>query len=276
MKKEVKNKFIELTNKRVISINEINTPFSTTYKINDAYILRLNPPLRDETISFKDEKEAIDKIAPLLISEKVIYLDEVSGTKLSKFIHASFLYSTRLTNLEINHVAKTLKKLHKANLKVTKNFEPLEKLNFYKTYVENDKHINFDYERKLLKEFQKIYSKEDNLILCHNYLRREHLLFKFNSVILVDLRYASNNSPLYDLASFIEENYLDYEQKEYFLKVYFGAKLNSTIKKKIDTFIRFIHIYDYYQSLYLGEITKKAIYFKIANLKLNEIEKDLI
>ena len=86
-KKEARLIFKKITNINVKSIEEIYSGFSNqNFIINDAYILRILRPNRDETLLTKNEIENYKAIENLKISEKIIYLDENNGIKITKFI----------------------------------------------------------------------------------------------------------------------------------------------------------------------------------------------
>ena len=110
-KKEARLIFKKITNINVKSIEEIYSGFSNqNFIINDAYILRILRPNRDETLLIKNEIENYKAIENLKISEKIIYLDENNGIKITKFIHQTHYYSSPLKIEEIKSVAKNIKK----------------------------------------------------------------------------------------------------------------------------------------------------------------------
>ena len=92
--------------------------------------------------------------------------------------------------------------------------------------------------------------------------------FKTNAIIS---RYTSLNNPNFDLASFISENDLNDEQKEFFLKKYFGYKYNSLKKKKVDLFIYFQDILFYYWAMSYFFTRNDKIYLEIAKKKRDRI-----
>lgn len=84
-KKEARLIFKKITNINVKSIEEIYSGFSNqNFIINDAYILRILRPNRDETLLIKNEIENYKAIENLKISEKLVYLDENNGIKITK------------------------------------------------------------------------------------------------------------------------------------------------------------------------------------------------
>lgn len=275
MRYSIKKTFEECMNKEVRSCVELTDGFSNeNFLINDAYVLRLPLPNGDTTISRKNEKKVYETIFSINISEKLCYFDVKTGIKVTKFVHNPIIYKTTPTNEQILLVAKSLKKLHRAKLIVPFDYDALKRLKTYKKTLSKDLNINEEFEKRIIEEFNKFYLLED-VTLCHNDLVQGNLLFKFNGLTIIDREYSSMNSFYFDLASFISENNLSEEQKEFFLSKYFGCKYSNRKKKIVDVFINFQDILFYYRALYLYKKRGKSIYQTIAHVKLDRINKTI-
>lgn len=275
MRYSIKKTFEECMNKEVRSCVELTDGFSNeNFLINDAYVLRLPLPNGDTTISRKNEKKVYETIFSINISEKLCYFDVKTGIKVTKFVHNPIIYKTTPTNEQILLVAKSLKKLHRAKLIVPFDYDALKRLKTYKKTLSKDLYINEEFEKRIIEEFNKFYLLED-VTLCHNDLVQGNLLFKFNGLTIIDREYSSMNSFYFDLASFISENNLSEEQKEFFLSKYFGCKYSNRKKKIVDVFINFQDILFYYRALYLYKKRGKSIYQTIAHVKLDRINKTI-
>ena len=275
MRYSIKKTFEECMNKEVRSCVELTDGFSNeNFLINDAYVLRLPLPNGDTTISRKNEKKVYETIFSINISEKLCYFDVKTGIKVTKFVHNPIIYKTTPTNEHILLVAKSLKKLHRAKLIVPFDYDALKRLKTYKKTLSKDLYINEEFEKRIIEEFNKFYLLED-VTLCHNDLVQGNLLFKFNGLTIIDREYSSMNSFYFDLASFISENNLSEEQKEFFLSKYFGCKYSNRKKKIVDVFINFQDILFYYRALYLYKKRGKSIYQTIAHVKLDRINKTI-
>lgn len=275
MRYSIKKTFEECMNKEVRSCVELTDGFSNeNFLINDAYVLRLPLPNGDTTISRKNEKKVYETIFSINISEKLCYFDVKTGIKVTKFVHNPIIYKTTPTNEQILLVAKSLKKLHRAKLIVPFDYDALKRLKTYKKTLSKDLYINEEFEKRIIEEFNKFYLLED-VTLCHNDLVQGNLLFKFNGLTIIDWEYSSMNSFYFDLASFISENNLSEEQKEFFLSKYFGCKYSNRKKKIVDVFINFQDILFYYRALYLYKKRGKSIYQTIAHVKLDRINKTI-
>lgn len=272
MKQKIKSIFTSATQKEIRSSQIIENGFcNENYNINDAFVLRIPKDNADETLNYKHENIVYKTIEPLKISEKVVYFDENTGIKISKFVHNARQYKTTPTNEQITYLAKTLKKLHSSNLKVPFGYQMFYRLSIYKKSLFEDEYIDTKIEKQIIKDVQKIFAK-DEMVLCHNDLVQNNLLFKFNGLTLIDWEYSGMNNFYFDLASFISENNLNDEQKEFFLSKYFGAKLNDLKRKKVNIFINFLDLLFYYWGLYYYRKRGDIIYKKIALEKLEHIK----
>lgn len=276
MKQKIKSIFTSATQKEIRSSQIIENGFcNENYNINDAFVLRIPKDNADETLNYKHENIVYKTIEPLKISEKVVYFDENTGIKISKFVHNARQYKTTPTNEQITYLAKTLKKLHSSKLKVPFGYQMFYRLSIYKKSLFEDEYIDTKIEKQIIKDVQKIFAK-DEMVLCHNDLVQNNLLFKFNGLTLIDWEYSGMNNFYFDLASFISENNLNDEQKEFFLSKYFGAKLNDLKRKKVNIFINFLDLLFYYWGLYYYRKRGDIIYKKIALEKLEHIKVNFI
>ncbi len=272
----IKRLFEEMTGREVRSQEQIKEGITNeNYLINDAFVLRYPRKDHDECINYKLEKEVYEKIEPLKISEKIVVMDTKTGIKISKFVHNTRFYFNTPTDEQIRNTVKTLKKLHSAKIKVSKSYEPFKKLDYYKKYVESAAFLDERYEKLVKKAYEEIDKKEE-YTLCHNDLVHHNLLYKYNGFILIDWEYASMNSPLFDLASFISENNLSEEQETYFLKLYYGFKFSNLKMKKVDAYVRFLDILFYYWALHYYKKRGDKIYYDIAIEKFNRIKEGMI
>ena len=272
MKQKIKSIFTSATQKEIRSSQIIENGFcNENYNINDAFVLRIPKDNADETLNYKHENIVYKTIEPLKISEKVVYFDENTGIKISKFVHNARQYKTTPTNEQITYLAKTLKKLHSSKLKVPFGYQMFYRLSIYKKSLFEDEYIDTKIEKQIIKDVQKIFAK-DEMVLCHNDLVQNNLLFKFNGLTLIDREYSGMNNFYFDLASFISENNLNDEQKEFFLSKYFGEKLNDLKRKKVNIFINFLDLLFYYWGLYYYRKRGDIIYKKIALEKLEHIK----
>lgn len=273
MQYDLKKLFFEITSKEARTISDIKEGITNdNYLVNDAFVLRIPKENRESLINFKQEKNNYKAIEPLKISEKLLYLDDENGFKITKFIHNSHFYVS-INEEVMNSVAKMLKKLHTSEIKVPYGYQMFKRLEEYKKNIDKKYYISESYEKNVIKKVQNIFSKEP-LTFCHNDLVKGNLLFRFNTSFIIDWETGAMNNPIFDLASFISENDLNEEQEEYFLKRYYGYKYNQMKKKRVDIFISFLDILFYYWALSYYFTRNEDIYLKIANIKLERIKRN--
>ena len=270
MLNDPKKIFKEITSKEIRSCDFIPEGITNkNYLINNAYVLRIPKDNVESLSNYNNEKNVYGLIENLKISEKMLFLDTSSGVKITKYLHNTHLYKV-LSDEEIIYVAKTLKKLHNANIKAGFGYQMFNRLEDYKKNIPEKYYINDAYEKRVIKEVTKIFSK-DELCLCHNDLVKGNILFKFNCCFLIDWEMSGLNNPNFDLASFISENNLSEEQKDFFLKKYFGYKYNNLKKKRVEIFIYFQDILFYYWAMSYYFKRNEKIYLDIAKEKRNRI-----
>jgi thiamine kinase-like enzyme len=277
MYKDIKEIFETETGKKARSIKKIEGGFNNdNYLINDAYILRLLKENEDETIDHTKEAEIYKNILTSFpLAEKIVFFSEDGAIKISRFIHGSRPYKDSLDETQILSIVRALKKLRKNDYQTSQHYDAIGKLETYKRTLNKDEEIDQTLEMKTKEEFAKILSK-DSEIFSHNDLVRGNMLFSFNGVKLIDREYASMNSSYFDIASIISENGLNLQQKEYFLKKFYGTKLNLSLRKKIGITILFQDILFYYRANYMFLKRKDSIYQKIKDDKRKRIASDRI
>lgn len=271
MPTNIKAIFHKYTGVKIRSVVEISTGLSNiNYKINDAYIFRYKPIYRDPTLNYKNELKVIKSIEKLSISEKIVYFNANTGLKISKFIHGARAYIAKPTQQQLILAAKALKKLHNAKIDVGFNYDYLGKLDVYKKELPSYFLLNPELENDIISSYLKVYDKE-KLVLCHNDLVQNNLLFKYNEVFLIDWEYSSMNPLIFDLASFISENNLSFEDGLFFLKKYYGKSFSKSKEKKVNITIKALDVLFYYWSQYMFIKKGDSIYITIANDKYNRI-----
>ena len=267
MDQKIKDLFEKTMDKKVRSSSFLKTGYNNlNYLINDAFVIRVPRENKDPTTDFKKEEQIYKKIEPLSISEKLANFNVETGVKITKFVHNTRKYVNTPTNEQILYVAKKLKKLHNSNITVNFGYMMFNKLKVYKEGTPMHLHLEENYEKKVIKEVRRIFSKTP-MTLCHNDLVKDNLLFRFNDVVFIDWEYSAMNNPYFDLASFVSENNLSEEQEVFFLTKYFGYRYNQMKKKRVDIFVKFQDILFYYWAQYLLEKRGDDIYKKIADEK---------
>ncbi len=270
---KIKQLFFELTNKKVKSVIKFDDGFTNiVYLINDAYVLKMSSEYIQPFIDFNNEKYVLDVLKDNKNVVNVFLYDITRNILIMKCVHQGRSYKEEMNNFNIISVAKALKKIHKISDGNIKKFDMFERFKTYKN--ESYEKIDGRYERKIINRIKKSIDNE-SLCLCHNDLVKNNMLFKYNDVTFIDFEFAGNNYLYFDLASFISENNLDLQQKQLFLKTYFGYKLNKSKLKKVDNFIKFEDILWFYWAQMMYKNRKLQCYLDIKNEKLKRINENI-
>ena len=248
-------KLEKILNEKIISIDETSYGISNKNYIitteNNRYFYRTS---KDSTkINDKDnEKEAMD----LLKDENLI----TPYQKNSK----TFISQRNLSS--IVNIAKLLQKFHSKKFKAKNTFNPIIVFEKYLNDIEDFK-MDISHFIYIIDELKKVY-KPDRL--CHNDLVEGNFLFTKNNIFLIDYEYAGLNDYYFDIASFISENNLDYQETVTFLKAYFTNE--DCNFKKLDIFLRFCDLLWYTWASLLYEKRGEEVYNEILMAKYNSLK----
>lgn len=261
-----KNLIRKIIGDTVKSIKPIHEGVSnTSYLVNQQYVVRVKSE-KEKFYKYKNEKELLHLTSNLFLSEYVTYLDK-DGNKVSEYIpHA---HTFRGDNNEIIAVAKMLKKLHGAEIKTKIKFKPFKRFYYYQNKSDGEK---FQHEETVINNVKKLYDKYP-LVICHNDVVDNNLLFTKNASYLIDYEYAGLNIYLFDLASFLSENEINDKRKvKLFLSTY-GFPFSNM--DELQQMIMFLNMLWYYWALERYNATKRKIFLKITNMKKRAIVNDI-
>lgn len=257
-----------IINEKIIELKETSYGITNKNYIvktqNKTYFCRI--PKDMTTINNKqNELEAINLLKNEEYFLEIVYYDK--NMLITEFKPNSKTFISNKNLSSILEIAKILKKLHNKNIKTESLFNPIETLEQYRYKIyqyPKDKNLaQFDF---LIEKFEKYY-KPDRL--CHNDLVEGNFLFADNKIYLIDFEYSGLNDYYFDIASFISENDLNYQEIVTFLKAYFD-KENCDFKK-LDVFLKFSDLLWFNWAWMLYEIRQEEIYKFIAEEKYNKL-----
>ena len=176
----------------------------------------------------------------------------------------TFISQRSLSN--IVRIGKLLKEFHSKKFQAENTFNPIDQFNSYYNQIDELPYGLDDY-MYIIDEFKKLY-KADRL--CHNDLVEGNFLFTKNALYLIDFEYAGYNDYYFDIASFISENDLNYEETITFLKAYFTDEECNYDKLKV--FLNFCDLLWYTWAILLYEKRNEEIYNEIAKEKLHRLK----
>lgn len=215
-----------------------NKTFKVKTNIGDL-IVRLPGEGTEALINRKDEKISTELACRLGIDTDLIYFDEVSGVKITKYINDPLTLSPELMKKDNNlkFVANILRTLHTSNVDTNISFNVFEMALSYENFILENKVSLFDnYERfkdKVFKIKQEIDELGILLAPCHNDpLCENWVMNSTGKLFLIDWEYAGMNDPLWDLADVSIEADLSNEKDELFLVEYYSRKISHKERKQ--------------------------------------------
>ena len=187
----------------------MNGSFLVDYQ-NKKYILYMPTAQANEMVDRKEEKRHLDIVYPLGVTSKNVYFDVPSGIKINEFIEGESL--NKLNDYDEYKIAKILRTLHDSEVKSNLDYLPFERfLGFEKEALEFS---SLDDDYRAFKELlfaNKEYLLKDPLVLSHNDFQKSNIVFnpKDDSYYMIDFEFMANNSPIYDIACFANNDVND-------------------------------------------------------------------
>ena len=206
----------------------MNGSFLVDYQ-NKKYILYMPTAQANEMVNRKEEKRHLDIVYPLGITSKNVFFDIEKGIKINEFIEGDSL--NNLKDYDAEKVAKILKTLHDSKVKSNLDYLPFERfVGFEKEALEFS---NLDDDFRAFKELvfsNKEHLLSDPLVLSHNDYQKSNIVYndKEDKYYMIDFEFMANNSPIYDIACFANNDVNDGLR---LLKAYFGNPTTDETKK---------------------------------------------
>lgn len=241
--KEIISTHMDIQTDEIQDISPIGGMTNKNYKIcirDKYYVLRIPGNGTEEMISRSDEIKNAVYANKVGVDAELIYFNEDSGIKISRFIENAETLSPdaakKQHNMEL--VSGVLRKLHNSSEVMNNNFDIYEKIEKYEQLAKDaDGKFFDDYEevKEKVVYLSEIMSKLDvELRPCHNDTIAENFIKSDNDrIYLIDWEYAGMNDPMWDLAAHCLENSFTEEEEELFLKLYFEGEVEEKYKKRV-------------------------------------------
>ena len=241
---------------------------NNNYIINGEYIYREKKSFSQPFYSSLVEKEIEEFIKDKNITVPLIHINE-EGVKITKFIKdAKDLSNITLNDNLLIKIAKKIKELHSYEYVCSKDFSPLERLDYY---LESNPNPTRELNSIIINKIKKYYDNT-KLIMCHNDLVPGNFLIKDDEVLIIDFEYASNNHPFFDVISFLSENNITDKKKiDLFINAYYDNNPPSNIEEMIEDFYDFSDLLWYNWSVMMYMNLQEPIYHMIAKIKADRL-----
>lgn len=241
--KEIICKCMNIQPNEIHSITPIGGMTNNNFKVSvkdKFYVLRVPGNGTGEMISRQDEIKNAVYANKIGVDAKLIYFNEDTGIKISKFIENAETLSPDAAKKQQNMkmVCKLLRTLHNSKENMNNNFNIYEKIEKYEKLSKEANGLFYDdyYQIKnKVYSLKNIMSKLDVLYMpCHNDTIAENFIKSGEEkMYLIDWEYAGMNDPMWDLAAYSLENNFNDDEEELFLKIYFNGKVEEKYKKRI-------------------------------------------
>lgn len=199
---------------------------SFLFQVHDRhYICRIPGPGTELLINRTEEAQVYDVIAPLNISEHVVYINGRTGYKIAKYYEGA-RNSRSADWTDVAQCMEVLHKLHASNLQVDHEFNMRERISFYERLCSSHGGTLFEDYEMVREWMEELMDRLDQLgrpkVLAHIDSVADNFLFLPNgSVRLIDWEYAGMCDPLIDVAMCAIYSYYDEDATEQLIRIYF-------------------------------------------------------
>jgi thiamine kinase-like enzyme len=187
--------------------------------LGQLFTLRIPGENADLFVNRKEEGYHLALINKLGINSRTAYFNPETGIKISEYIKGTCFAEVDYLNY-LEEVTNILKTLHHSDLSEF-DYDPMGHIERFEGYLKNFTHPVAYNELKVFMmdvhssiEYEKVMTHGD--CLPANFVYSED-----NKLFLLDWEFSGNNDPLYDIACFGDENWVD---AEVLLPVYLGRK----------------------------------------------------
>lgn len=230
---------------------------------HDVFVLRVPNSDCDRIVNRHHETLALEAIRDCHIDVELIYYDEVSGYKVTRYLQDAKTFDEYDNTDRIVRTAKLMKRFHGLHKRIGTAFEPAQRYRQYYRRIQTPQYDLHPYEY-LLSDIDSFHNEP---LLCHNDWVAGNILFTETEAYLIDYEYAADNDPLFDVMSFITENMInDPEQREAFYRVYFDT-MDASIRHQLHIWECFHNMLWCAWAMMMYEQRKEAIYRTIADEK---------
>lgn len=207
----------------------------------DSYIFRIPGPGTDLLINRQQEKAVYSTIAPLNISDDIIYFDGENGYKISRFYPNSRNCNDADWD-DVQACMNVLRDFHEKRLIVSHEFSLRERINFYEGLCTNPYCIHFEDYSEVRTKMNELLDFTESLnipkYLTHiDSVFANFLILPDKSIRLIDWEYAGMSDQLTDIAMFAIYSYYDEAQLDKLMKLYFCRTATREERLRIYSYV---------------------------------------
>ena len=229
--------------KQIKQIAAIGGMTNKNYKVmidDQNYVLRVPGNGTEKMISRVDEIKNAAFAHEIGVDADLIYFNEQTGIKISKFIEDAQTLSPEGAKKPyvMKKICQLLNQLHQCGREMENEFNVYEKIESYEQLLNELKGEYYeDYQlvkQQVLQLKELMDDLEIKLVPCHNDTLAENFLKdKHDQYYLIDWEYAGMNDPMWDVAAHCLENGFNSDEEELFLKTYFKQEPKRSYKTRV-------------------------------------------
>ncbi len=253
--------FEKISKQKVFAIRPYDDEHPDLFLLNYAVLVRASDTPSAELLfrrrmnEFYFYQEAVNKRLPIPCPNILFYVPR--GSLKAEVYLDGDTYGERADEEEAFRVIDALALLHQHHLD-KQHFDPFEHLYHYKKLSPNP--LPGKFEDDIAKKMRIIYDSSP-LALCHNDIKRRHVLFHEGKAYLLDYTCVGENAPIFDLASFFLDADLSPELIRACMDRYYKvAGGRAYIYQEIFDAMTFLCIYDYYHYSALAKTSVRPLF----------------
>jgi len=230
---------MQIKNLRPLRLGMTNKSFSFELN-NNKYIFRIPGAGTEILINRKQEYTVYKAIEPLGISDKVIYFDQSTGIKISRFENNMHI-ADPIHPDDLDACMWIARRLHTSGITVPYRFDFRERIAFYERQAEAKHGILFYDYAEVREKMNTLLDVLDGVkkpeTLTHIDLICDNFIINAGEVKLIDWEYAAMCDPLVDIAMFSIYSYFTEAQIQDLMLRYFRREPEDEEKLRIYIYV---------------------------------------
>ncbi|MDR3363501.1 MAG: phosphotransferase, partial [Clostridiales Family XIII bacterium] len=190
------------------------------------YVFRLPGKGTEKLLSRAGEKRSYELVAPLDITDELVYFDSETGVKISKFYEKAHVCDAE-DNAELARAMGLLAKIHGAGIEAEHRFDIAHMIDFYEGLAVGAGAIRFSDYAEVRAKANELLAFRERLaipeILCHiDYIYANILWLPDGGARVIDWEYSGAADPIIDVAMFSIYSYFPRARADLALSYYLG------------------------------------------------------
>lgn len=234
---------LNIDSDQIKEISAIGGMTNKNYKVimkDGQFVLRVPGNGTDKMINRQQEVKNAAFAYEIGVDADLIYFNEKTGVKISKFIENAQTLSAEGAKhpYTMKKVCEILNQVHQSDRVMENEFNVYEKIEEYEQLLnelQGEYYTDYEQVKQKVVDLKQLMNQLDvELAPCHNDTLAENFIKdEDDRYYLIDWEYAGMNDPMWDVAAHCLENGFSEEEEELFLKTYFKMKPKENEKIRV-------------------------------------------